>query len=538
VTSFPGSASDGAQAACRRGEQLRNVGRWDEALAAFDEVLAIKPDDRDALLGRSQTLFRMRRFAEALVCVRAMVEGSGDTSPEIWLEAASTLMVLNRLSEARTALRNALRLAPQSAGAWSSFGDVLAREGKDVAAEACLRRSANLDSLDPIVRLKLGQWMVQTARHEEAIGFFNDVRRLAPWIPDALSGLAQTFISQGRLDDAEPLLRQVLDVHGAHLDARLGLARLLLLKGDYARGWPAYEWWRRRLDAKISSFSAPEWDGAPIPGKTLLVHIEQGLGDAIQFLRFIPLLAARGIKVVLLIRPELTRLCHSLAGVAEICCDERSLPAFDFHIPLLSVPWRLQIDLDRLPADVPYLSVIPTTKLPVPGGTRLKVGLVWAGEPTQGNDRLRSTTLEPLLSLAVIPGVTLYSLQVGSRAADLPALAPPALVVDMAPRLKDLADTADVIGQLDLVITVDTAVAHLAGALGKPVWVMLSFAPDWRWMLGREDMPWYPSMRLFRQTVPRQWDDVIARVGADLADLAASSKEPDPDPRADASASC
>jgi tetratricopeptide (TPR) repeat protein len=429
-----------------------------------------------------------------------------------------------------------LRLAPQSARAWSSFGDLLAREGQEIAAEGCLRRSADLDTYDPIVRLKLGQWMVQTARHEEAIGFFNDVRRLAPWIPDAISGLAQTFISQGRLDDAEPLLRQVLETNGAHLDSRLALARLLLLKGDYARGWPAYEWRRRRLDAKISSFSVPEWDGAPISGKTLLVHIEQGLGDVIQFLRFIPLLAARGIKVVLLIRPELQRLCRSLAPIAEICCEESSLPAFDFHIPLLSVPWRLQIDLDRLPADVPYLSVAPTTKLPAPSGTRLKVGLVWAGEPTQGNDRLRSATLEPLLSLADIPGIALYSLQVGSRAADLQALAHPDLVFDMAPRLRDLADTADVIGQLDLVITVDTAVAHLAGALGKPVWVMLSFAPDWRWMLGRDDMPWYPSMRLFRQTVPRQWDDVIARVGAALARLAASSKEPNPDPRADVTA--
>jgi Flp pilus assembly protein TadD len=510
-----------AQSARQRGIQLRNVGRWDEALAAFDEALIVCPADCAALLDRSQTLNRLGRFGEALACV-CKIWALGDRSPAVFLEAASTLIVLNRLGEACAVLHKALSDLPASGSAWGLLGDVLARQGNQSAAEVFYRRSAKLSPQDPIVKVKLGQWMVQTARYEEAIAFFTESRHLSPWLPDASSGLAQALISQGRLDEAEPLLREVLEHFDTHLDARLALARLLLLKGDYAAGWAAYEWRRGLMAAAMPRFPGPEWDGAPTPGKTLLVYSEQGLGDTIQFLRFIPLLSARGIKVILLVRKDLKRLCQCLTPYAKICSSDRSLPAFDSHIPLMSLPLRLGIDQDDIPGEVPYLRVTPSAKLRlrVPLGKQLKVGLVWAGQPTQGYDRLRSIGLEPLLPLAAIPDVSIYSLQIGKRAEDLRALANPPPIEDLSPILKDMADTAKIIMQLDLVVTIDTSVAHLAGALGKPVWVMLSFAPDWRWMLNSDAMPWYPTMRLFRQTAPLRWEGVVDRIAKELLALA------------------
>lgn len=516
-----------AQALRQQGERYANSGQWNEALAAFDGALRLLRDDRATLLARSRILHRMGRFDEALTCVWQIL-GTGDNSPEVWLEAASALILLNRLSEARAVLRNALRRAPHAGNVWDRLGDLLAKQGKASAAEACFRRSARLAPGDPIVRLKLGQWMIQAARYEEAVDFFTETRRLAPWLPDAVSGLAQAFISQGRLDEAEPLLLTVLKDYGMHLDARLALARLHLLKANFAVGWAAYEWRRRYRDPSRRELPGPEWDGAPISGKTLLVYTEQGLGDAIQFLRFLPMLSARGAKVVLLVGKELKRLCRDLLSFpGKTCCRDRSLPAFDCHIPLQSVPLRLCLGRDDIVTERPYVQVAPPVKhkLPIPRGARLKVGLVWAGQSASVYDRHhRPIPLERLLPLAAFPDVVLYALQVGQRAEDLRTQAHPALIKDLSPRLGDLADTADIIRQLDLVITVDTSVAHLAGAMGKAVWVLLPFAPDWRWMPDGENTPWYPSMRLFRQRAPRQWADVIDRVAAELGGLAATRR--------------
>jgi hypothetical protein len=210
--------------------------------------------------------------------------------------------------------------------------------------------------------------------------------------------------------------------------------------------------------------------------------------------------------------------------VTELLTTFRQMPPCDFHVPLLTIPRLLGIAPDRIPNQVPYLKTPPsTTPLPAPLGTRIKVGIVWAGSPQHSNDRNRSLTLEEMLPLASVPGVALYSLQAGPRVGDLAKVSHPALVRDLSPYLKDFADTAGVVMNLDLVICADTSVAHLAGALGKPVWVLTPFSPDWRWLIGREDTPWYPTMRLFRQSEPGRWDDVVARIGAELS-VAASQR--------------
>jgi hypothetical protein len=267
----------------------------------------------------------------------------------------------------------------------------------------------------------------------------------------------------------------------------------------------------------VRSIPLPLWQGEALDGKTLFVYAEQGLGDTIQFARFLPLVAKRGARVVFDCQPELVRLLSGLAGVDELRPQFQAnpLPAADFHVPLLSLPGRLGITLATVPSAVPYLSAplaVIGPNVPRPPATRLAVGLVWAGRPEHANDRNRSMTLEDLLPLADLPGVALFSLQIGPCASDIGTAGATPLIYDLTPQIRDFADTARLIEQLDLVICVDTSVAHLTGALARPGFVLLPYTPDWRWLGMREDSPWYPTLRLFRQPAPGDWNSVVAKL--------------------------
>ncbi len=511
--------------ALARALALIKAGRADLAVAAYDEVLAIVPDHAEAHLNRGVALRRLGRREEASAAYLRAIAIAPDR-PGVWVNAANALADVNRLAEARAALDAGIAREPMSAEAWQAMGGLLSRHGHELAAEACLRRAARLNPADPAPLLRLAGYLSARGAHDEALATFDQARRLGPLSAFANSGYAQTLISQGKLDDAERHLRRALALDADALDAHLGLARLLLLKGELGTGWVEYEWRRRKPESKLPKLPGREWDGSPVGGKTVLVYSEQGFGDVLQFSRYVPILAAQGARVIFAVPPQLRRLMQGLDGVAELITAFRPMPACDFHVPLLSVPRFLGIALDRVPAQVPYLRApVSTTPLPAPLGTRIKVGIVWAGSPQHSNDRNRSLTLEELLPLASLPGVALYSLQAGPRVGDLAKLSHPALVRDLSRHLSDFADTAGVVGSLDLVICADTAVAHLAAALGRPVWVMTPYAPDWRWMLEREDTPWYPTMRLFRQSEPGRWDDVVARAVQELGALVATRPE-------------
>ena len=272
--------------------------------------------------------------------------------------------------------------------------------------------------------------------------------------------------------------------------------------------------------APLRKLPQPLWTGEDLAGKTILLHHEQGLGDTIQFMRYAPLVAARGARIVLELQPALVRLAAGFQGTMEIVAAGSPLPPFDFHCPLLSLPERFATDLATIPVAIPYL--VPETEATarwrrqLAPGAGLKIGLVWAGNPAHQDDRKRSLPLERLMPLLKVPGLRWFSLQVGERAGDIARL-PGGMITDLSQNLTDLAETAAAIANLDLVVAVDTSVVHLAGALGRPVWVLLPFAPDWRWMLGRDDSPWYPSLRLFRQKRPDDWDAVVAKVRRALA---------------------
>ncbi len=303
-------------------------------------------------------------------------------------------------------------------------------------------------------------------------------------------------------------------------------ALALLLRGDMARGFAEYEWRWRIPDGKPRDLDGPAWTGGDLTGKTLLVYAEQGFGDTIQFVRYLPRIVGRAGRVVFECQEPLLRLFQGgppCRDVTVIARDVAPLPAYDAHVALMSLAHLADADPGHS-GQPPYLT-------PPDDGPRvdskagaLRVGLVWAGKPSHRNDRNRSLSLADLAPLFEVPGASFHSLQFGDPAETVSPLGFAALIEDLRPRIRDFADSAALVASLDLIVTADTALAHLAGALARPVWTLLPFVPDWRWQTERDDSPWYPTMRLFRQTRPGDWDGVIARVGAALAERIDANK--------------
>jgi tetratricopeptide (TPR) repeat protein len=368
----------------------------------------------------------------------------------------------------------------------------------------------------------LGTALQLLGRMEEAEASYRRTVALNPGFAQAHNNLGAALAALDRGEEAEACYRRALalkpDLASAHMN--LGIARLRL--GDFEQGWREYDWRLQTAEFRSSVRSQPLWTGGPLTGKTILLYAEQGMGDTLQFLRYCPLVAAKGARVVLEVQPALARLAAGTAGAGAVLAAGEALPEVDLCCPLLSLPQRLGTGLESIPADIPYLCADSALArrwareiAPAPG---LKVGLVWAGHPDHKNDRNRSVALERLRPLLATKGVSWFSLQVGGRAAEIGGL-PPGTIADLSARLEDFAETAAAISHLDLVISVDTAVAHLAGALGRRCWVLLPFLPDWRWLQAREDSPWYPSVRLFRQQRSGDWDTVVARAAEELSRL-------------------
>jgi len=405
-----------------------------------------------------------------------------------------TLRAQGKFDDAVTALGLALSLQPNYDSAYANLGAVLLDQGKaEAALEACLRAVA----VNP--HMVIGQ-----------------------------CNLGATYKAMNRLDEAEVAFRQALALQPDLPEPHFGLAQILLLKGQLHAGWPEYEWrWKLRdygwLKALHGDFAQPRWQGESLDGKTILVYAEQGLGDTMQFARFLPEVAARGGSIILAVQPPLVTLLSRLPGITVIPLDRKPLPPFDVYLPLLSLPHLLNTHLEGIPAQIPYLNADPALverwRARI-GGTGFKVGIVWAGNPTQRGDRLRSPHLAAMLPLFAVEGVDFISLQLGAGRADIAANPLPPNVLDLGPEITDFDDTAAIMASLDLVITSCTAPLHLAGALGIPVWALIPFAPHCFWMLDRTDSPWYPTLRLFRQEqAGHDWSGPTGRIAAELAEL-------------------
>ena len=335
--------------------------------------------------------------------------------------------------------------------------------------------------------------------------------------PGVLAALGQSLGSQGRLDAAVECFDAALAVDADHLDARLGRARANFLAGRYAAAWPDFRRRRRHKQWRPRSVTGRDWEGEDLRDQSILLYGEQGLGDTIQFVRYVPLVAQRGARVLLYCPPRLVRLLERLPDVAEVVPTDRPCPPTDWICPLLDVPGAVGTDRDSIPGACPYLPSRTPPEPLLPATRQFRIGIVWAGNPANQRDRHRSCRLDDFAPVLKLPGVEFVSFQVGPRAGELRSSGWRGLIREAGDRLAPFETTADALADVDLVITVDTAMAHLAGALGRPVWTLLAFAPDWRWILGRIDTPWYPTMRLFRQPAPNDWAGAFREVRRVLA---------------------
>lgn len=434
-----------------------------------------------------------------------------------------------RPDKSEACYRQVIRIDPNHARAHNNLGRILSLKGDFPGAVACYRNALRLDPAQPEANHNYATLTGDTVAREAAIQGYLKRIQADPTETRAFTSLANILSGSGRYEEALSLLDQALSIDPGHAEAHYARSVLLLTQGDYAAGWIEYEW-RWRLGNLSSDpahrFPVPLWDGRRLEGGVILLHGELAFGDSLQFVRYARLVAERCGAVVFECSPELRSLFERVEGIARVVVPGDVLPPFDAHAAISGLPRIFGTTLQTIPWRGPYISadrdrVANWSRLiDAEAAERFKLGLVWTGNYKAANNRDRSVSLEILAPLRNIPGTALYSLQKGDTGASRTS-AGALRVIDHTARLEDFGDTAAFISRLDLVITIDTSVAHLAGAMGKPVWVLLNRTADWRYHLERSDNPWYPSMRLYRQSNEGQWAEVIDRVASDLRDAVA-----------------
>jgi Flp pilus assembly protein TadD len=449
---------------------------------------------------------------------------SSDAAVEVLDNLAGALRAQGQLDAAEACYERALALRPDRIESRIGLGVVLRDQGRLAEAVASYERALALAPDHPETRHNLGVALVDLGRPEEAIAQYKRALAIQPERAETHGNLGIAFERQGRHAKALTCYERALALKPDHAEAHFDRGRALLLTGQFDEGWREYEW-RFAVARYDRNFDRPLWPGEPLAGRTILIHAEQGFGDTLQFVRYVPKVAERGGQVLLEVPEPLVRLVGTVAGVSQVVVAGDPLPSFDCHCPLLSLPRVFETKLATIPDTVPYLSTPQTASADwaerIAAATGLKVGVVWAGSVVGAIDR-RPIDLRLLQPLWEVADINWFSLQVGDQSGDLSWL-DGVRIADLAPWLTDFAETAAAIDCLDLVITIDTAVAHLAGALGRRTWIMLPYAADWRWLRNRSDTPWYPTARLFRQRTAGDWPEVAREVAAALAQLALSA---------------
>ena len=420
-----------------------------------------------------------------------------------------------------------LRQNPDQPDVWNNLGVALRRSKRFDAALMAYRRAGDLRPDNAGLWSNMGNCLREMMRFDEALAAHKKALELDDTIKSHTFNAGLVYRDMNRFSEALTYFDRALEMDPDYVDANWDSALAHLALGDYAKGWAGYESRRKLADNPIRPLdSAPEWDGkADLRGKTLLLRAEQGFGDMIQFARFIPLVAKRAAHVIVECRKELIPIMRTVSGVGSIVEKGRQLPKFDVHVPLLSLPYVLglgEAELNRISAD-PYVSPPKgkQVRLAPASGTVLKVGLIWAGKL---NPRDRSCPLDMLLPILSAKGAAFYSFQVDDRRADIGKLGVMAFVTDLGDHIHDFGDSAALMQAMDLIITIDSAPAHLAGAMGLPVWMLQLYTTDWRWMADRADSPWYPSMRIYRQQKPADWSAPVEKLSADFSTLLQARK--------------
>lgn len=501
-----------AEALTNLGDLLRQKGDLRAAQSACEQALALKP----GLAIGHNNLGAVLKDQEEIEAAIVLFERALVLDPDLavaHLNLSDALRQTGKFEQALFHARRTTELAPEASASWNIFGAVsFDRDDLEVSV-AAFEQALALDPKNADAHSNIGNVEMRAGRLDAARGHYEQALTLDNAHADAMVNLGTALQIQGALDEALNHYDRVLARHPKHTDARWNRALTLLMGDDYEAGFEAYEI-RWELPQFIRrEFSGIPWDGAPLEGKRLLVTAEQGYGDTIQMARFLMLLGDCRGEIIVETYPPLAMLIKGIPGIRDVVLFGGDLPAYDFHTPIMSLPHLLGISVDTLPRKVPYLRG-PNRDVPtaLADDRRFKVGLVWRGRPSAKNFLGRPCPLEAFAPLTAIDNISLYSLQVGEAIADIADLSWGEKVIDLGSSFTDFADTAASIDALDLVISIDTAVAHLAGALGADCWTLLSIFSDWRWGRNRSDSLWYPTMRLFRQSEPGRWDDVLEDV--------------------------
>lgn len=500
-----------------RAQEQHRLGQLPEAERLYRLVLAAQPNHAELLTVLASVLGMQNKLADAETCLRRALQ----LKPEL-VEAHNNMAALaaarDQFADAAGWWQRTVALKPDYAEAHNNLGTALDRQDKLDEAEAAIRRAVELKPDFASAHYNLGAVLIKQQRFEEAAAEFRRALALDPNLAEAHHSLTVALTSLAQFSAALPHHRRAIALRPDYAEAHGALGGTLLMLGQFDEGWPQYEWRWKLRGMQLRHAAHPRWDGTPLAGRTILLHCEQAHGDTLQFIRYAELVKRQGGRVFVQCPPALERLLARCPGVDEVVSGEQ-VPPFDVQLPLLSLPGIFRTTLETIPNHVPYLfpddELVARWRNDLAAERGFKIGVNWQGNPTQAKDRFRSFPLTWFAEIAKLEGVRLYSLQIGPGREQL-AASPELPVVDLGDRLGDFHNTAAIVRNLDLVITCDSAPAHLAGGLGVPVWVPLPLAPDWRWLLERDDSPWYPTMRLFRQPRLGDWETVFQNIRREL----------------------
>ena len=495
---------------------LRGLGRLEEAMTACERAIELMPRSAEAHYNHGNLLSSLDRKEDALLAYAQAIQLRPEHA-ETYYHRGNILRDHRRYAEAVESYEQAIRFRPNYLEALNNLGALLRELGQPDRALAACKQTIQPGQKSAEPYNNLGNILRELDRLEEAVGAYEKAIQLNPEHAQAYISLSVVLKELGRLDEALTTSEEAICLCPENAEAHNNHAMFLLQHGDFRNGWREYEWRKQMEKYPRRKFHMPLWDGSPLHGKTILLHAEQGYGDSIQFIRFLQQVAQAGARIIVECQPPLLRLFSCLPDVAVLIAQGTRVPPFDFHAPLMSLPYILGTTLDSIPNTTPYLFAPPSSHIAELLGIDRKkknIGITWAGNPKNPG---RSIDILLFQTLMEIPGIRWFSLQVGASASDISKITGMDTVIDASPHLGDFCDTASLIENLDLVISVDTAVAHLAGAMGKPTWLLLLHTPEWRWLMNRQDSLWYPSMRLFLQPKHGDWQGVLTQIRLELA---------------------